>query len=50
MIAKTVEQIQTLKNEGESTKQSWSKNAEKMLKIKAIVNEGNEEDIEMAED
>ncbi|KAG5418375.1 hypothetical protein I9W82_003903 [Candida metapsilosis] len=53
MIAKTVEQIQTLKNEGESTKQSWSKNAEKMLKIKAIVDETVDqeitEDVEMTE-
>lgn len=52
MIAKTVEQIQTLKDEGESTKHSWSKNAEKMMKIKHIVNgDGNEEeDVEMAEE
>ncbi|KAI5967413.1 hypothetical protein CANMA_003056 [Candida margitis] len=50
MIAKTVEQIQTLKNEGESTKQNWSKNAEKMLKIKAIVNEENDNDVEMTDD
>ncbi|KAI5952088.1 hypothetical protein KGF57_004217 [Candida theae] len=53
MIAKTVEQIQTLQNEGESTKQSWNKNAEKILKIKAIVNEDADqqvvEDVDMTE-
>ncbi|CAK9437492.1 uncharacterized protein LODBEIA_P18700 [Lodderomyces beijingensis] len=41
LIAKTIEQIQTLQNEGESTRLSWESNADKVIQFSAIIRDSS---------